>query len=155
MHKADEEEKYVKSECFENYLKLSFEDGTVAFINISNNEDLVCTENIQFRGTAFIYNKNSIMLVSGTELSIDKKVIIKANGKLSLAAGKGRLEISTYEDNTFCLNVNNNYINNVKNITNANGTVVDEKYGIVFEKDLNNDFISVTVQKDNYSLRIK
>lgn len=155
VHKADEEEKYVKSECFENYLKLSFEDGTVAFINISNNEDLVCTENIQFRGTAVIYNKNSIMLVSGTELSIDKKVIIKANGKLSLAAGKGRLEISTYEDNTFCLNVNNNYINNVKNITNANGTVVDEKYGIVFEKDLNNDFISVTVQKDNYSLRIK
>lgn len=117
-HQKDSSPKYIKNEAFENYMKLTFEDGTVALINLKDNRTFVETNmGINFIGEAVVFNDEEIMLVNGTNLSVNGKTLIESKNESSVALNKNELSISTAEDNTISVNVNNEYNSNPSSIT--------------------------------------
>lgn len=95
VHKTDERARYIKEEQFEDYLKLSFEDGSVCYVNTSDKDIIVTNDAIEFSGLAFIYNKDSFMLVDGTSAKMNGIEIASSDVNISLAAGKDEVSVSS------------------------------------------------------------
>ncbi|MEG2669506.1 MAG: heparinase II/III family protein [Oscillospiraceae bacterium] len=94
VHKEDEAAQYIKSETFDNYIKMQFEDGTYVYVNTSD-KDEITVENMKFNGVALVVNENSIMLVDGKSLSVDEKLVMQSDVPVSIAKGKDELSISS------------------------------------------------------------
>ena len=69
VHTSTEESDYVKETNTDTYTKLEFEDGTIAIVNnTSDNDAVIDTGDIQFVGTAVVYNEDDIALIGGKDL---------------------------------------------------------------------------------------
>lgn len=153
VHKSDEAGAYVKSSEGENYVKLEFENGTIAFVSTSTDVDAVIeAENFKFNGTAVVFNDKSIMLVGGKSLEIDGKVIFTADRETTFVAGKDRLSISSNDDYSVKIATGNRFIEKVESITSYERKEISEGYGIVCEKAENE--LIFKAEKGHYSMLI-
>lgn len=118
VHKSDEEGAYVKSSSGENYVKLEFEDGTVAFVSTATDENAVITaENLEFKGTAAVFNDKTVMLVGGTSLKMNGKKIVEADRDVTAIAGIGQISISSNDDCNVSIGTDNPYVGKVDTVT--------------------------------------
>lgn len=97
VHKADESVVNMRSETFDQYVKLSFGDGSIAYINLTDGKT-VTADNIQFNGVAVLKNENSTMLAEGTQLIVDGKTIFESTTPVTVVLGKGELSISNMDE---------------------------------------------------------
>ncbi len=94
IHKKEEKTRNIKEEKFDDYLKLSFEDGTVCYVNLTDKEKIITKDSIEFTGTAFILNSESWMSVNGTYAMLDGTVLYESDVPVSVAKGREELSIS-------------------------------------------------------------
>lgn len=98
MHRTGTRARNINEENFEDYLKLSFEDGTVCYINLTDKETITTKDGITFKGTAFVYNVSSAMLVNGTYAEIDSKEIFSSDVPVSVVSGNDEVVISSLKE---------------------------------------------------------
>ena len=170
VHKSGTEARFVDTEYYNDYVKMTFEDGTIMLVNLKNNDEVVRVNDIIFKGAAVVYNDESVMLVSGTTLSMGGIELIKNKEAASVVIGKNEMGISTYEDNQISINVNNDYISEISSVTDYNGRHIGKEYGIYMESGIikektaeekveyiiedKPDYVTFTAEKDNYTLML-
>jgi len=98
LHRTGTRARNVKEESFEDYIKLSFEDGTVCYINLTDKEKIVTKDGIEFSADAFVYNSRSAMMVNGTLAVIDGREIFSSDVPVSVASGNEEIAISSLEE---------------------------------------------------------
>jgi len=165
VHRAGKEARFVDTEYFGDYMQMTFEDGSVILVNLTDDrEKLIDAGTVKFKGVAVAYNDKTMMLVSGTYLEDAGIELIRADKTLSVVMGKDQLGISTYSDNTLSINVNNDYISSIESIKDYKGNPIGKEWGIVMEEGLmektddgitlteNADYRTFTCELDNYNL---
>ena len=131
IHRDTEAAQNVDTVYYDKYMKMTFEDGTVMLVNLSSDDEEIVTDNISFVGDAVVYNDESVMLVSGTELSMYGSEIIKAKNKLSVALGKNELCLSTEEEeNVVFISEENDYVKGLDDIKTYDGYEIGKAWGI-------------------------
>jgi len=131
VHKSDEEARSVDTQYYDEYVKMTFEDGTVLIVNINTDETKeIVADNITFTGAAVAYNDESIMLVSGTSLKEGGVELIKSEGICSVVMGKDELGISTFYDNRITINSNCDYVSGVAEVKNTSDYLMDASWGM-------------------------
>ncbi len=69
VHTSTDQSDYVKETNTDTYTKLEFEDGTIAIVNNTpDNDAVIDTGDIQFVGTAVVYSEDDIALIGGKDL---------------------------------------------------------------------------------------
>ncbi len=126
----------VDTECFEGYIKMTFEDGTIMYVNTGDSAETVSAGDIVFNGDAVVYNDDSVMLVNGTSLILNGTELVKSEGVVSVCMGKDELGISSECDNRVSVNTNNDYIDGLNSVTEYNGRELSPAIGISYEKGI-------------------
>lgn len=99
VHEKANSAKHVNEVETDEYVKLEFEDGTVAVVNkTTDNEKLIDAGDVVFNGTAAVYNEESIMLVGGKELTLHGIKLIESENVITVVTGKGQLDFSSNDD---------------------------------------------------------
>ena len=137
VHRDGTEARYVDTEEHEDYVKMTFADGTVVLVNTQETGKTVTTdEEISFDGTAVMYNDRSIMLALGTFLKWGDKELIRCEDRASVVMGGNELSISTYTDQKISVDTENEYINGITKVTDYNGNEISKAYGIAMENGM-------------------
>ena len=137
VHKEQDSARYIDTEYYDDYTKMTFEDGTVVLVNLKNPGTLITTkEGITFDGTAVVYNDNSIMLALGTVLKWGSKTLIQCEDRASVVMGNDELSISSYTDQKISIDTENDYVSGIENVSNYSGYEISEAYGISMEKGM-------------------
>ena len=131
VHRKGTEARYVDTDYFDGYIRMTFENGTVLYVNTNEKTTTVDAGDVVFTGEAVVYNDRSIMLVHGTELTAHGKLIAKSEKEMSFVAGDNELSLSTYDDNRITFNTDNDYIQGINSVTDYDGRPIGEAYGIV------------------------
>ena len=126
----------VDTEYFDGYIKMTFEDGTVMYVNTGDSTQTVDTGDIVFSGDAVVYNDESIMLVGGTLLICGETELIKSENPVSVCMGKDELCISCDKDSRVSVNTNNDYIDELTLATDYNGREISPAIGIFSENGI-------------------
>lgn len=135
VHKADTGARAVDTQYGENYVKMTFEDGTVVIVNLNTDErEEITVGNISFKGAAVAYNDESIMLVSGTSLKEGGVELICSEKLCSVVMGKDEISLSTYEDNTISLHNSNDYVNGIAQVKNENDFEMGPEWGLTISE---------------------
>lgn len=168
VHRKGTEARFTDIDYFDDYLRLTFEDGTVMYVNLNEKTTTVDAGDIVFTGEAVVYNDRSIMLVHGTELSVGGKLIARGEKEMSFVAGVNELSFSTYDDNRITVNTDNDYIQGIESVTDYDGRPLGTAYGITMEDgcltldeasgtysvaELEN-YKTFNLMKDNYTLML-
>ena len=141
VHLVDDDGAYVKKTDGENYVKLEFEDGTIAYVSTATDNDAVITaDDVEFIGTAVVFNDESVMLVGGTSLKIDGKLIAKADRDITLVAGDDLMSVSSNDDYNIIVGTDNDYISKIEKITDRKGRELSPLIGI---EQIDNEAASV------------
>lgn len=152
VHTTDTDGAYVKKTSGDNYVKLEFEDGTVAIVSTSTDEnEVICAENFEFTGTAVVFNDRSIMLVGGTSLKMNGKKIVEADRSVTVAAGMNQLSISSNDDYNVSVGTDNKYIGDVSSITDRDRRELSAAIGV----ELTDSFSDETVEDNLPELNFK
>lgn len=174
VHRENQEAKFVDTEYFDNYVKMTFEDGTIMLVNLGESTDEVVTKDgITFTGQIVVFNDESIMLVGGTSLKQGDNELITLEKEASVVMGQDEVSLSTYEDNKICINITNNYVDSFERVTDYSGREISSAIGITYEKgklikeeaekegeepvytvEEAEDFVTFTCEKDNYELML-
>lgn len=155
VHTKDNETKNVKREEFSDYLKLTFEDGTVALINLkSDNGRVVTDDDMEFTGEAVVYSDDTIMLTNGTYLKAYGTEIFKAEKTASLSLGLNELSVSTEEDNDVYVNLCNEYGHCCKRVTTFDGKELLPGIGVTTE-GIKNGELSMKVEHGDYRMKFE
>lgn len=137
VHKDDVEARYVDTQTFDDYLKMTFTDGTVVLVNLQEDGKTVTTKDgISFDGVAVTYNDESIMLAQGTFLKWGETELIRCENEASVVMGKDELGISSYTDQKVSVNTNNDYINGIESVTDYEGHEISSEWGITMEQGM-------------------
>lgn len=137
VHKDGTGARYVDTEYHDDYMKMTFEDGTVVLVNLKSPGTKITTEEgITFDGTAVTYNDDSIMLSLGTTLQWGDKTLIQCEKRASVVMGQNELGISSYTDQKISIDTNNDYVDQITEITDYNGNKISDAYGIAYEKGM-------------------
>ncbi len=167
VHKSSERARYTHTEYFDDYLTMTFEDGTICIVNLGEKTESVDTGTIKFTGESVIYNDETIMLSNGTYLNAYGKDIFKSEHRMSAVVGKDELCLSSYEDNRITVFENNLFLSEIESATNYSGKPIGKEYGISAEEgalvedkdgvvsvDAKVDAKTFTIDKDNYTLML-
>lgn len=158
VHLKDEQAAFVKQTDGEDYVKLEFEDGTIAVVSkTSDNEKLIEAGDISFIGTAVVYNEDSIMLVGGKQLTMNGIKLIESDNVMTLVIGQGELNFSSSYDCNIKLYTGNELIPQVSGIMDS--TIIQRDirepisasltgYGVEYGE---NGEITITMQNGNYA----
>ncbi len=150
VHKKDYPAQYIKQERGEGYIKLSFEDGTVAYIQTGNNADIT-VDNYTFNGSSLVVKEESILLVNGTYVTKDGKKIIESDVSVTVAFGKNQLEVSSIEnDANVKVYSDITKIINVKEELRREIFENENKYGIKWSRG--NDYSEFSLYNGYYSM---
>lgn len=134
VHRNSAEPKYVDTEYNDKYIKMTFENGTIMYVNLGENTDEVITkEGISFTGSLVVMNSDSVMLSDGTELKSGDDTLFMLEKPGSVVLGKDEFSISTYTDNRISLSVHNDYIDKVDKVLDYDGRELSSKIGITYE----------------------
>ncbi len=151
VHRAGTQARYVDTQYFDEYVKMTFEDGTVLYVNTNADESKqVVAGNITFTGAAVAYRDESIMLVSGTYLKEGDTELIKCDEIASVVVGRDEIGISTIVDNVISINSKSDYINGISDVRDDKGNLMSSAWGIEIAN--NGEFAEFKCQADNYSL---
>lgn len=135
VHRNTTEARNVNTEYEKDYVKMTFENGTIMYVNLGENTQEVKTKDgITFTGVLVVMNNESIMLSGGTSLKIGDKDIIVMEKQGSVVLGADELSLSTYSDNRVSISTDNEFINGVEKITDYNGRELGPEIGITYEK---------------------
>lgn len=145
-HMSTEKARYTDTEVFDNYVKMTFEDGTVMYVNTGEKTDTINTaEGYTFTGEILVFNESSIMLSDGTNLKVNGEDVIILENPGSVVVGQNELSISTYKENRISLNTENQYVGKIEKVTDFDGNEASSAIGITFESGK----LSVAEEKDN------
>lgn len=134
VHRSAKEARFVDTEYNKSYVKMTFEDGTIMYVNLGDNDkEVVTKEGISFTGALVVMNGESIMLSGGTNLKIGGKDIVVLERQGSVVLGVNELSISTYSDNRISVNTDNEYIQGIEKINDYNGRELRTEIGITYE----------------------
>lgn len=118
VHKTDEEAQYVDKQEFDNWLLMNFEDGTRAYINLT--DDVIEMKEYKTDADAIVVKKESIMAVNATTVEKDGEVIFTSEQPASYVYGKDELSISCDADTNVTVKTAK-----VTDIKNEEGTVIE------------------------------
>ena len=137
VHQDSKEARYVDTQYYDDYIKMTFEDGTVMLVNLREPGTSITTkEGITFDGAAVTYNDDSVMLSLGTVLKWGDTELIRCEERASVVMGKDELGISSYTDQRISINTNNDYVKGITKITDYNGSEISAAYGITTESGM-------------------
>ncbi len=170
-HSSDDNAEYIDTEYFDEYVKMTFDDGSKVIVNITeDNRTITTKDGFTFDGLALAYNDESIMLVRGTTLKQGDIDLITLEKTGSVVMGENEVSISTYEDNRISINTDNRYISGVERVTDYNGREATDAIGITWEKAQlvkttneegtvyeavpSDDYVTFTAWQDNYQLML-
>lgn len=145
-HKTDETTPYVDSKVEDGVLQLFFEDGTIAYIRLSESGE-IHTDGIQTDGTAIVKKQETVMAVDATTVTIDGKEIFHSDQPISVIWGKEELGISADTDANITLS-----IGRITSVVNEKGTEIipnTASYGVSW--DNTEGGIRASVQKGFYT----
>jgi len=94
VRREEEKPSYVSSKNYGDYMKLEFEDGVVAYINLTDGE-IHTRDGFSFEGTAFVYDKEGFMLTEGTKAYVDDKLLISSDVKISATVTADSISLSS------------------------------------------------------------
>ncbi len=173
VHRNSVDTRNIDTQYYDNYIKMTFEDGTVILVNLQKTGEMVTTEEgITFDGAAVTYNDESIMLSLGTTLKWGDVTLVQAEERASVVMGVNELGISSYTDQKIAINTNNDYISGITKVTNYDGAEISAAYGITMEQGMlapaegaedtavnyevvpSEESVVFTVDKDNYQLML-
>lgn len=172
VHRETREARYVDTEYFDNYVKMTFENGTRMFVNLGESTDEVVTKDgFTFTGQIVVLNDESIMLVDGTSLKQGETELITLEKEASVVMGKDELSISSYSDNRISVNKNNRFVKSLTSVTDYKGRELSSAIGItgeagklvktadatekvkaVYEIKEADDYTTFNCEADNYQL---
>ena len=151
VHRTGTEARYVDYKYYDKYVKMTFRDGTVMLVNLTDDYTKeINAGNISFTGVAAVYNDESIMLVSGTSLRRGSKEIISSDVTSSVVIGKNEVSLSSREKANITIDTNNEYLSGCTDITTEKGYAIGEEWGITAVNG--EDTITFTMEADDYSL---
>lgn len=142
VHRESENPQNIKKETGDGYIKMSFENGAVAYIKTDNRET-VEADNISFKGAAYVENGSAYMLISGTQLIKDGKLIHESDKPVSASLGRGILNISTWDDAVI-----KHYCKDIEKIVDNEGNELDRGIGVDYSYD--NEYINLNADKGDY-----
>lgn len=94
----------------DEYMKLSFSDGTRVIINLGDENAFISVDGFSFMGRALTYNKNSVMLTDGMYADKDGIILVSAMTPVTMAMGLGEMSISCGEATTVEFMYPNDYV---------------------------------------------
>lgn len=151
VHQNHVEARDVDTEYFEGYIKMTFEDGTIMYVNTGKSSKVVDAGDIVFNGDAVVYNDDSIMLVNGTLLSANGTELVKSENIVSVCMGKDELNISSDYDNRVSVNTNNDYIDELNSVTEYSGRELSPAIGISYEAGILKETKAYTEEAEQIS----
>ena len=151
VHRTGTEARYVDYKYYDNYVKMTFKDGTVVLANLTDDYTKeINAGNISFKGAAAVYNDESIMLVSGTSLKRGSKELISSDVTSSVVIGKNEVSLSSREKANITIDTANEYLAGCESITTEKGYEIGEEWGITAVSG--EDSVIFTMEADDYSL---
>lgn len=163
VHEKSESASHVKTTKFDNYMKLEFEDGTIAIVNTAQDETIaVDTGDIQFTGTALVYNDKTFMLVGGTKLTMYGIDLIDSENVVTVVYGNEQLSVSQYEeDYKVTIHSGNDIIpliTDVKERKNDHTRMPEGKdvtgFGVIFGEGENAGDITIDAMHGHYAMLV-
>lgn len=151
VHKRSERYEQAVVTDKENYIKISFKDGTSVYVNTSDNETVTTDDGYIFDGLAFAVKGNAFMIVNGTRFEKDGKKLFASDKETSLLYEPGGLSVSSENDVKVELNCGRVY-----EATDRRGNIISEDteeelgIGVVCGKEKT----KITAKSGFYSLRI-
>ncbi|NQX58074.1 DUF4962 domain-containing protein [Paenibacillus qinlingensis] len=97
-YKRDSAPQNVISENHGDYLKLTFADGTIVYVRMTDTAGEIVAGQIRFNGSAIAVKDNSILLIDGTKVVKDGITLIESDQKATIAYGRDRLSVSSLSD---------------------------------------------------------
>ena len=151
VHKSDVPARYVDYKYYDNYVKMTFRNGTVVLVNLTDDYTKeINAGNISFKGVAAVYNDESVMLVSGTSLKRGSTELISSDVTSSVVVGRNEISLSSREKANITINTNNEYVTGCENIFIDNGYPLGEEWGITAQNNADN--VVFTIEADDYAL---
>lgn len=142
-------QKYIAKEEADGFIKLFFEDGTVAYIR-TNDEKCIQTDGYETDALALVVKDESRMMVSGTFVSYNGIEIIKSDVVTSVQVSEDEISLSSI-DNDAEIVVYFNGIESLSYINNEKATEVEsgEDYGI-FNISYEADYVRAKIYNGQY-----
>jgi len=140
VRKRNDEKKEYKTESHADYIKISFADGTVAYIRtVSSEKEIITGDGISFNGAAFVMKDDEFMLVDGIKASLNGKELVSSDKKVSVMKCLNTVGISGMEDATVAV------------ATDKVHKINDERGNIV---SANTDTLGITAEYESEKLKI-
>ena len=96
VRKKDDPAQYIEAEEHGDYTKMTFEDGTRAYVNHTDGE--ITADGYKTDALALILKKETVMVVSGTTLEKDGELLFSSKERFSYIYGKDELSLSAKTD---------------------------------------------------------
>lgn len=135
VHTESNEARYVEKTTYDDHIKLSFENGTIVYVNMGEPETTVeTTDGFIFSGRALAHTDESIMLVKGTFVKQGEVDIITSDREVSVVVGRDELSISAVNDTNISINTDCDYVDGITSVTDFNGNEILPYYGLTYKK---------------------
>lgn len=140
VRKKNDEKKEYKTENCDGYVKISFADGTVAYVRtVSSEKEIITGDGISFNGAAFVMKDDEFMLVDGIKASLNGKELVSSDKKVSVMKCLNTVGISGMEDASVAV------------ATDKVHKINDERGNIV---SANTDTLGITAEYESEKLKI-
>lgn len=149
-HLKEDKAQYIKRESKTGYVKLSFEDGTIAYVQTGQNKE-ISADNITFNGDAAVIKAETVMLVNGSLLKKDGKTIYESDVPTSMVYGKRELSISSIKsDATIKLYADIDSMVNKRHESLREVEEGKEALGVLWTKNEEEGYSEFKIYNDNY-----
>lgn len=96
--KAEDPHKRVEVKKNSECMEITVSDNHKVYIRLDMNKEEISYGDVSFKGTAAVFKNNSYMLVNGTELKKNGKILIASDIPNSFSYEKGEFHISANDD---------------------------------------------------------
>ncbi|GAA3412686.1 DUF4962 domain-containing protein [Paenibacillus hodogayensis] len=93
-YRRDDAPHSVQSETYGNYMKLTFQDGTVVYVRMTDSGE-IDAGSVRFDGAALAVKGNAVLLVDGTKAVRNGVTIIDSDKPATIAYGDNVLSVSS------------------------------------------------------------
>lgn len=159
VYEENDSTKTPVTEYFPEYVKMTYGEGeeeTVVLVSLVDADTSVRAGDIQFKGTAVTYSKDTVMLTDGSYLNINGKTLIESDKKITASMGLGQLSLSGNNDFNVILDSMNNFltITDSSNLKDEKGRSLSAATGIIADSAETADsyMLNISAQKGNYMI---
>ena len=138
----------------DEYMKLTFKDGTKVVINLGDENAFISVDGFNFMGRALTYNKNSVMLTDGYYLDEDYSILINAMNPVTVAMGLGEISIGSGTATSAEFMYPNKYVDieNLASFKDYQGRTVSKDIGLTVTDMKQFDTIQLDMEAGDYIL---